>query len=112
VLVCGGRDYSDRDRVFAELDALAAYRRLGVVIHGAETGVDSLAGAWAQARGVHCRAYPANWDTDGKAAGLLRNQQMLDVENPDLVVAFSGGRGTNDMVTRARAAGIEILEIV
>lgn len=30
----------------------------------------------------------------GKAAGAIRNQQMLDEGKPDLVVAFKGGRGT------------------
>lgn len=30
---------------------------------------------------------------------------------PDLVIAFPGGRGTADMVRRARAAGIEVREI-
>jgi hypothetical protein len=30
---------------------------------------------------------------------------------PDLVVAFPGGRGTADMVRRAKAAGCEVLEV-
>lgn len=35
---------------------------------------------------------------------------MIDVGKPDLVVAFSGGKGTVDMVMRARAAGIKVVE--
>jgi UDP-N-acetylmuramoylalanine-D-glutamate ligase len=35
---------------------------------------------------------------------------MLEREKPDLVVAFPGGRGTADMVAKARAAGVEVLE--
>jgi predicted Rossmann-fold nucleotide-binding protein len=30
---------------------------------------------------------------------------------PDLVVAFPGGSGTADMVSRARGAGIEVIEV-
>jgi hypothetical protein len=49
---------------------------------------------------------------EGKAAGSIRNQRMLDAEKHiDVVVAFPGGRGTADMVRRARAAGIHVLEI-
>jgi hypothetical protein len=29
---------------------------------------------------------------------------------PDLLVAFAGGKGTADMVRRARAAGVEVIE--
>ena len=35
---------------------------------------------------------------------------MLDERRPDLVVAFPGGRGTADMVGRARSAGIEVID--
>ena len=52
---------------------------------------------------------------DGKPydvlAGFVRNQRMIDEGKPDLCVAFPGGDGTADMVKRARAAGIEVLEI-
>jgi hypothetical protein len=41
----------------------------------------------------------------------MRNQQMLDEGRPTLVVAFPGGRGTADMMRRARVAGIEVIEI-
>jgi len=31
--------------------------------------------------------------------------------SPDLVLAFPGGRGTADMVSRARKAGVRVVEI-
>jgi hypothetical protein len=39
----------------------------------------------------------------------MRNQAMLDYGKPDLVVAFPGGKGTADMVRRARVAGVKVL---
>jgi Lhr-like helicase len=36
---------------------------------------------------------------------------MIDEGKPDLVIAFPGGRGTADMVGRARKAGIRVVEI-
>lgn len=37
---------------------------------------------------------------------------MLDLAKPDVVVAFKGGRGTADMVRRAREAGVKVIEVV
>jgi hypothetical protein len=36
---------------------------------------------------------------------------MLDEHKPNLVVAFGGGRGTADMMRRARGAGVEDFEV-
>ena len=37
---------------------------------------------------------------------------MLDDGKPDMVVAFPGGRGTEDMMRRARNAGIRVIEVM
>lgn len=105
VLVTGGRDFVDRDAVVAALRALPAD---AVLVHGSARGADALAAHWwgiVQGRSVE--AYPAEWDRHGKAAGVIRNQQMLDT-GIDLLVAFPGGRGTADMVRRARTAGVPV----
>lgn len=65
---------------------------------------------WVKARDILIEEYPAEWDKHGKAAGFIRNQDMLD-SGVDVVVAFPGGRGTADMVRRARKAGVEVVEI-
>lgn len=111
VLVCGGRDYTDRYHVDNVLDAVL-WRYFGIteLIHGGANGADRLAGDWASLRGIPVRVFHADWRTHGKAAGPIRNQKMLDESKPDLVVAFPGGRGTADMVCRAMAVGIEVLE--
>lgn len=111
VIVCGGRDYRNRHHVFEVLDSLRAERGLHVVIHGAATGADQEAEVWATVRGLSRHRFPAQWEKHGKAAGPIRNQQMIDKGRPDFVVAFPGGAGTADMVMRARTAGIEVIEV-
>jgi acyl-CoA synthetase (NDP forming) len=59
----------------------------------------------------HVTSFPANWKKHGKSAGPIRNQLMLDVGKPDLVIAFPGGSGTADMIRRARKAGVPVKEI-
>ena len=104
VLVCGGRDFADEAHLFAVLDALHAANPISWIIHGAARGADSLAGRWAFRRDLSRKAYPADWATHGKAAGMIRNRLMLTDGKPDLVVAFMGGKGTADMVRLARDA--------
>lgn len=116
VLVCGGRDFNDRD---AMARALKEYKPKplttgvsdAIIIVGGAPGADTLAEEWADCFGVRKRVFLANWKAHGKAAGPIRNQRMLDEGKPDLVLAFPGGRGTADMVKRARAAGVRVVEV-
>lgn len=110
LLCCGGRDYNDNAKVFETLDAIHAEAPVTLVIHGGASGADALAGRWALYRGVHVEEHYADWATHGKAAGPIRNAKMLS-RNPDLVVAFPGGRGTAHMVRIAKAKGTLVREI-
>lgn len=111
VLACGGRYYEDSIRVCDVLGALHRETPIAVLIHGAAAGADRLAEAWARSMKVESVACPADWHNLGASAGPRRNQQMLDEQAPDLVVAFPGGRGTADMVRRAKAAGVRVIEV-
>ena len=112
IIVCGGRQYADRERVFAVLDMLHVECIIALVIHGGAPGADRLAADWAMLRVVPIAAYIAQWNRDGRAAGPIRNQLMLNEAKPSLVVAFLGGRGTADLVKRARLAGVKVIEVL
>lgn len=111
MLVCGGRDYADRTRLRAELDALREARSVGVLVQGGAPGADRLAAQWARSRKVGVVTCLADWQRYGAAAGPIRNRKMLKETRPDLVVAFPGGDGTADMVRQAKAAGVEVIEV-
>lgn len=111
VLVCGGRDFFDAERVCSVLDYYHSQRPFSVVIHGNAPGADRSAGDWATLRYVPVQAFPAEWDLHGRAAGPIRNKQMLDEGKPEIVVAFPGRAGTRDMKTQARARNVPVLEI-
>jgi hypothetical protein len=122
VLVCGGRDCRDEDFVFSRLNAVDSVYGISFVIEGGQRtrdpktgkfigGVDLFASKWARTRARSTDRFDANWRAHGSAAGPMRNQRMINEGKPDLVVAFPGGRGTADMVRRAKAAGVEVIEI-
>ena len=112
VLVCGSRDYKDRDKVFKVLDAYFA--RLGprmMIISGGALGADSFAHAWATEQQIDHLIMYAKWDLEGKAAGPIRNRRMAK-KKPKLVLAFSEdfdkSRGTSDMIKVAEKMGIKV----
>jgi len=110
VLVCGGREYNDRERVFRVLDALNRDVGIRLLVHGGARGADCIAGEWAMARGIDRTIYPANWNGHRTAAGPIRNARMLRDAEPDIVVAFPGGKGTANMIALARQAGVKVEE--
>lgn len=126
-IVCGGRDYTNRDRLTVILDAAVTRLGLDTIIEGAAPGADSLARNWALARGLSVIDVPADWDGwerrgNRNAAGMVRNKLMLDILCAGgngvrrAVFAFPGGNGTDGMIGLARspqaiAAGVELHEI-
>lgn len=105
VLVCGGRDYADYERLSLALDNLP--HRPAIIVQGGARGADTLAGRWAREHNIHCAEVQAMWDAFGKGAGGKRNAAMLDLK-PDYCVALPGGTGTEDMVHRCEQAGVPV----
>lgn len=81
------------------------------IITGMAKGADTLIIDWCVVNWVVWHECPALWDVHGKAAGPIRNQQMLDDWEPDLIIAYPGGAGTADMVRRGQKAGVEVIKI-
>lgn len=107
-LVCGGRDYQDRDAVFVALDALhRKYSNLTVLTGACPTGADAFAQEWAVLNECAYIGVPAQWSTHGASAGPRRNAVMLHYL-PHGCVAFPGGAGTADMTRQAEAAGVSV----
>jgi hypothetical protein len=112
VLVTGDREWSDLDRVVEELQKLPSGT---VLIHGDCRGADVTCAVVAEALGFVVRPYSADWAKHPRAAGVIRNQQMLDVEHTaeepiDLCLAFHNdierSRGTADMLRRVKKTEI------
>ncbi len=111
-LICGGRNFMDWEMFDAAMSDLLRLRGglPETVIHGGAGGADTLAGRWGEKFALSVLVFPADWKAHGRAAGPIRNQEMIE-RKPDFVVAFPGGRGTADMVRRARKAGVDVAEI-
>jgi hypothetical protein len=131
ILITGSRQWTNKDRLEAELfkavtrahfETFMGQRIPLTFIHGdCPLGADKMASDYItriQAANDPGRIYhekhPADWDRHGKAAGFIRNAEMVNL-GADLCIAFivpGRSRGTEHTVNLARAAGIEVCEVI
>lgn len=114
-LVSGGRKFASPVFVHNNLDRVAhQYGLPDLVVHGGARGVDGVAENWAKLNNVPTSVYMADWEEYGRAAGPIRNSEMLEAHpDIDLGLFFPSGLsrksspGTYDMLDKARAVGIK-----
>jgi hypothetical protein len=111
VLICGGRNFNQYGLLSSRLNELHNINRFTMICHGGARGADTLAGSWAFANKIPVQVYNAQWNTYGRRAGGIRNQLMLDDFKPDMVIAFPGGHGTDNMVRKALYAKVPVIRI-
>jgi YspA, cpYpsA-related SLOG family len=105
--VTGGRYYSDSVKVFKTLEEYGT-KNLTLVL-GDAPGADALALQWAVYNKIPYIRHIADWTQFGKAAGPIRNKKMIEQAN--LLLAFPGGRGTENCIKQAKEAGISVRRI-
>ncbi len=111
VLVCGDREWDD---IALIRQYVVSWGRDTILIHGDCRGADRLAAqAGREILGEdHVLAFPADWDEYGRAAGPIRNTQMLKEGKPDEVFAFHNhlakSKGTLNMIFQANRKGIPV----
>lgn len=106
VLVTGDREWKDEAAIERAFDRFQPT----VLIEGECRGLDLMARAVAERRGIPVIAVPALWDKHGRGAGPIRNGEMLDLK-PDVVLAFhnnfKSSKGTKNCVDQALKRGVE-----
>jgi len=106
--VVGSRDFSDSETMARVLDRIRAKHPQVTIVSGAGRGADTLAANYAKANGLTLIEFPADWNKHGRAAGPIRNQQVVDAS--DAVLAFWDGQspGTKITIDMARRKGIPV----
>ena len=124
ILVCGGRKYSDVDKLYCALDSVVDKQGLWhpdypnncvgqelLIVSGGARGADSLARDWAEVRGARINEYFPNWSKYGLRAPALRNGDMFEHERVNLVLAFSPDANAENVVGLANKAKIMVTRI-
>lgn len=106
VLICGDRNWDDGEVIEIIVSGLSSDC---IIVEGDARGADRLGGEAAEACGLDYDVFPANWNLHHRAAGPIRNQEMLN-SGIDLAFAFhdniTESKGTKDMVKRLKKAGV------
>lgn len=97
------------ESVWATLDKVRERVADMILVHGGDAkGLDRLAAAWAESRGVVQVAFGLEARL-GRRAGFRRNEQMLSLK-PRYVVAFAGNGVLERLVAEARRQGIAVVD--
>ena len=116
LLVTGDRNWSDRE-IIHQMLARCKNEGFDTLIEGEARGADTIAREEAEKLGYTIaesspgvKGFPANWGKYHKAAGPIRNIQMLKEGKPDLVLGFhhdiANSKGTKHMLKECKTAGI------
>ena len=112
VLVSGKRDFTDYEKFREIMDkSLDGIKDEIVIVEGGARGTDYLARQYAIEKNYALKEIHALWDTHGKAAGPIRNSEMVKYlsSKADCKAAFfwdGKSRGTGDCYRKATKAGI------
>ena len=106
LLICGSVNWTNFELILGVVNQL----KPSIIIEGEAQGADIMGKKAGLMNMLVVEEYPANWVKFHKAAGPIRNAQMLKEGKPDLVVAFNNdienSKGTADMLQKAEKAGI------
>lgn len=119
VIIAGSRNFYDYDTVE---DAVVSYfmshgilKENVEIISGGARGADKLGEQLAKSYKLKLTIFPAQWDTYGKAAGMIRNQEMANyaINDSDKAILFAfwdgQSRGTKGMIDIAKRCEMEVI---
>lgn len=99
--IIGSRTFNNYELLCREIDKLKVFYEIDIIVSGGANGADTLGKCYAQEHNIPFVAFTADWQKYGKAAGMIRNQTIVD--DSDYIIAFWDGvsRGTKDSIRRA-----------
>jgi len=108
VIIAGSRTFNDYDFLVSFCDK-ALYRQDEIeIVSGCAKGADILGEQYAKEKGYAVSKFPADWETHGKKAGYVRNEEMA--KYADALIAFwdRQSKGTKHMINLAKKHGLKI----
>lgn len=103
VIVAGSRTLSHDEPYFhRELERLIRqfeehYGKITMIVSGMANGPDKIGVDAAKGLGLQLAKFPAQWDINGKAAGVIRNKEMGDFADGAIIMWDGVSKGTKHM---------------
>jgi hypothetical protein len=112
LLVSGSRTITDKHKVFQALDEMMSVMLKGedvTIIEGGAKGVDTLARLYAIEHKIPYEEHPADWDKNGRAAGYVRNVEMVKEADVALIIWDGKSKGTAHAMKICEKKGVKYL---
>ncbi len=112
IIVSGGRDFDDYQRLESILDDVTEGRTNVEIVSGHAKGADLLGERYAREHGIMYAVFPADWKQFPIRGGFIRNREMLDYATDEkaMLISFWDGssHGTKDMMELAEEAYVPV----
>ena len=105
IIIAGSREIFDYELLKKFMKKICDQYEITQVISGNAKGMDKCGEYWAVEHGIPIVDMPADWDKHGKAAGPIRNAEMLKISDLILVIKKTESRGSSHMASIAKASG-------
>ena len=102
IAIIGSRNFSNysymKENILNNIDV----REIDNIVSGGARGADSLGEQFAKEFNINTIIFKPDWNKYGKAAGMIRNTDIIN--NCDIVFAFPIGesKGTYDSIKKAK----------
>ncbi|MBC8306892.1 MAG: DUF2493 domain-containing protein [Pelagibacterales bacterium] len=107
VAIIGSRGFDDYNLVEATMEEFHSTNfQTTTLVSGGAKGADRLGEKWANNHNIPTKIFLAEWDKYGRAAGFIRNKDII--ANADYVIAFWDGesKGTKHSLDLCEKNGI------
>lgn len=111
VIICGSRTFKDYNLLKEKCDSILKNSTVTEIVSGGQTslrkrdnykyGADYLGELYAKEKGIPIKQFNADWETNDKSAGPIRNKEMAEyILGDGAVIAFWCGwsKGTASMI--------------
>jgi hypothetical protein len=109
--IVGSRTFDDYELLCAEIYKNFDIYEIREIVSGGARGADKLGERFAAENGIFKRIFYPDWKKHGKAAGMIRNKDIII--HADVVIAFWDGfsRGAKDSMDYAEKTGKRLVVV-
>ncbi len=111
IIVAGSRDFNDYELLKNELGFVLNNKNDIEIVSGTAKGADRLGENYAKEFNLKLKKFPADWDTYGKRAGYIRNEEMAKYADKCIVFWDGESKGSKHMIDLAKKHGLEVIVI-
>lgn len=113
ILITGSRGYTDYvtferrvDKYLSNLD-----KNEIEIVEGDAKGVDDMAREYAIKHNLRYKTFKADWDNNGKCAGLLRNEAMAEYCTHAIIFWDGESKGTANIISLIKEHSIPCIKV-